>query len=279
MTFGSQRPPTRPADPPRSRVRALHIGTPQRIAALAALLAFLVLTALSGHALGASAAEIPGEAADADAPQLEKYPDIAGMFLVARRQLQDLFFGQSVVVLLKHDDEGTQGLVVNRRLNVPLSHALPDFDRANDIDSHKVFFGGPLSMEQFFLLTRSPPPDATAYLVTDDLYFSNDRHVLDELLEKGASERELHLYLGYAGWAPGQLARELLQGKWYLGKRDPAAIFEPSAQTLWERIIDEIDPSGIEVRVRPEPTDGLDGATDAVRNVPDGESGGGNISI
>jgi putative transcriptional regulator len=268
----------RPAAPSRSGVLAPPAGTPSRAPVRAALLAFTVLAALLGHALRAPAAETAGDAVSVDPPQLETSPDVAGMFLVARRELQNLFFGQSVVVLLNHDENGTQGLVVNRRLDVPLSHALPDFDRANDIDSHKVFFGGPLSMEQFFLLTSAPPPDAVSYPVTDDLYFSNDRHVLDQLLEKGASERELHLYLGYAGWAPGQLARELLQGNWYLVKRDPAAIFEPSAQTLWERMIEELDPPGIEVRLGPETTDGRRGATDGVRDVPDSEKRG-NISI
>jgi len=37
-----------------------------------------------------------------------------GMFLVARRALDGSHFGQSVIYLVEHDEDGTLGLIVNR---------------------------------------------------------------------------------------------------------------------------------------------------------------------
>lgn len=182
----------------------------------------------------------------------------AGLFLVASRELNDLFFRRSVILLLHTDASGTQGLVVNRRLDVRLEEALPDLDddRAGE---HPVFFGGPVALGQFFLLTRNPVPQTEAFPIADELYFSSDRHVLDTLLALRTPEDQLHLYLGYTGWAPGQLGREIMRGSWFVTREDPTAIFEQPIETLWERLIDTLDPPGTEVRYRPHERTGRGG--------------------
>ena len=51
-----------------------------------------------------------------------------GMFLVANRALGDPHFGQTVVYLVEHGEDGTLGLIVNRSSDVSLSEAVPDIE-------------------------------------------------------------------------------------------------------------------------------------------------------
>ena len=43
------------------------------------------------------------------------------------------------------------------------------------------------------------------------------------------------MYVGYAGWGPGQLERETLHGSWHVFRADTAVVFDPDPDTLWQR--------------------------------------------
>ena len=45
------------------------------------------------------------------------------------------------------------------------------------------------------------------------------------------------MFLGYAGWGPGQLERELAQDAWTSIPAAPAMIFDAPPQAIWERAI------------------------------------------
>jgi putative transcriptional regulator len=47
----------------------------------------------------------------------------------------------------------------------------------------------------------------------------------------------MRLYAGYAGWAPGQLEREILRGNWLIVDGDGAVVFDANPDTLWRREI------------------------------------------
>jgi putative transcriptional regulator len=46
----------------------------------------------------------------------------------------------------------------------------------------------------------------------------------------------LRVYLGYSGWARGQLEREVALGAWDLVPATAATIFDPKPETLWRRL-------------------------------------------
>ncbi len=209
---------------------------------LSALALVLALRAPSGSAPGDSGMLIPA----VDPQQLEGEP-APGMFLVATRAMIDPWFGQSVVLLLDHDPGGSLGLIVNRRFQTTLSDAVPDLEQP-EADRHPVFFGGPLGSHQIFMLLRNQEPVPKAQHIAADIYFSADRKVLDHALEKKTPGSELHFYLGYASWTAGQLAQELVRGSWHLVTGGSEVVFEDSGEPLWERLIEELEPLGIEVR-------------------------------
>jgi len=235
---------------PAVRCRTRAAADRSGYAVIGTLVALACLVTVLGARAGYAATPEPSnpETSAPAAPQDAK--PTAGLFLIASRALDDMFFRHSVILLLNSDTEGTQGLVVNRKLDVRLGDALPDLGDDDSAVDKPVFFGGPLSFTRFFLLTRQSVPRSKALAITDALYFSSDRHVLDQLLARRTPEDKLHLYMGYAGWGPGQLATELLHGSWHLAKVDPSQIFEGPVETLWDRLIDQIEPDGIEVRYR-----------------------------
>lgn len=160
-----------------------------------------------------------------------------GVFLVAKPAMRDPRFQRTVVLLLEHDDEGTLGVIINRPTEMLLSHALPDLKGAQN-GKHTVFFGGPVGLNTLvFLLRSSEPPRASSHVMAD-VYYSADRNTLETALDQRKKRDELRMFFGHAGWAPGQLAGELLRGDWLLVRADSHSVFEKKLDALWRELID-----------------------------------------
>jgi len=178
-------------------------------------------------------------------PALELKPAVAtpapGMFLVARRGFLDPNFSQTVVYLMQHDPEASFGLIVNRPAGSPLSSTLP-YVADTPFASSPVYRGGPMDPDMLVMLVRNSPGSSLMRQVTGRIQASVSLQVLNELLVDQKPPNDVRFYLGYAGWSPGRLEQEIEHHYWHLVKGDPAAVFGPEASTLWETLIDQLEP-------------------------------------
>lgn len=163
-----------------------------------------------------------------------------GMFLVARRVLDDFHFGQSVVYLVEHDENGTLGLIVNRSSDISLSEAVPDIED-EQAAAHSLYYGGPVGLPMILILMRSEAAIDGMNHVASDVYISSDRRVLDEVFAANKSSNEVRFYIGHSGWGAGQLDSELERGSWHVVAADTAAIFSAETDSLWDRLIERLD--------------------------------------
>jgi len=171
----------------------------------------------------------------------------SGMFLVAQRGLHDPYFGRTVILLLHHSANGSQGLIINRKFNLKLSDAVEGFDKL-EASKHNVFFGGPLGTHRLFMLMRHGDATDQSRRIATDIYFSTHHNVLEHMLERKTPDSELRLFLGYSSWSAGQLAGELMRGSWHLAEGDSEAVFDAASNGLWEQLIETLEPGGIEVK-------------------------------
>jgi putative transcriptional regulator len=171
--------------------------------------------------------------------------DLAPALLVAMPQLLDPNFARTVVLLIEHDEGGTFGLVLNRATDLPVAQLCAslgiDWDAA---DERSVSWGGPVQPEHGWLLLGDGAP---AHLEVSDVIrgvrFSRSPEVLRECAE--APPDQLRVFLGYAGWGPGQLREERIQGAWLVAPASPKFVFDAPGETLWERVLRDlgIDPA------------------------------------
>ena len=161
-----------------------------------------------------------------------------GVFLVASPSLNDPNFRQTVVLILEHGAQGTIGLILNRATNMLLSEALPEV-RALKGTTYRLFEGGPVQPTIMLLLSRLKEPQPEMRLVFDSVYVGGNPAVLERILTQAGSHARFRAFAGYAGWAPGQLGFEMLQGAWAvlppegsLFDRDPASLWQDSIARL-----------------------------------------------
>jgi putative AlgH/UPF0301 family transcriptional regulator len=73
--------------------------------------------------------------------------------------------------------------------------------------------------------------------VLDGLHVSGSRDTLLELLGGPGPGVQFRAYVGYAGWAPGQLANEIARGDWTVAPGDAASVFASDPSGLWEKLL------------------------------------------
>jgi putative transcriptional regulator len=167
-----------------------------------------------------------------------------GMFLVSARELQDRHFRKTVVYILRHNQNGTLGLIINRPGALPLSHAIDNID-IDHASQHRLFYGGPVETSIITMLMENLSAAPLAEHIAGDIYFSNRRIVMERLLKEKKPPSKLHFFYGHAGWIAGQLEQELDRGDWHLIDGNPRSIFSSEIGTLWQRLIRKLEPLGI----------------------------------
>jgi putative transcriptional regulator len=173
----------------------------------------------------------------APSPAEERHPySLAGQLLVAAPELGDPNFSETVVYMIEHGDEGAMGLVVNRVLaRGPLKALLDDLGIEAEVEGEieiSVHEGGPVERHLAFVLHSDDYVSARTQPLRDGLALTASTDILADIAA-GHGPRHSLLALGYAGWAPGQLERELAAGSWVVVPADEALLFEEPVDRRW----------------------------------------------
>ena len=160
-----------------------------------------------------------------------------GRLLVATPQTGGDVFRRSVVLVLQHDEDGAQGVVLNRPLSAPVSSVLPQW-QDYVTDPPKVFQGGPVAMDSALGLV-SVPGDKGEEPMGVRLLFSGiglvDLDIPPVVVMPEVAG--LRIFAGYSGWSGGQLEQEIRDGGWYVVESEARDAFTAEPDTLWSAVL------------------------------------------
>jgi putative transcriptional regulator len=171
----------------------------------------------------------------------ERGQALVGQLLVATEEMQDPRFVESVIYIVKHDHEGTMGLVINRPLaQGPIDDLLKGFGAETKGSRREIIihYGGPVSSRQGFLLHSDDVLLENSMKAKDGIAATSDTKII-ESIANGKGPRQFLFMFGYAGWAPGQLEDELKTKTWAAVSADKALIFGKDAEKKWRQAIDK----------------------------------------
>lgn len=164
-------------------------------------------------------------------------PRYAGRLLVATPALTD-FFDRAVVLILQHDDDGTQGVVLNKPLDARVDAVLPLW-HPHVCAPATLYQGGPVGMDSALGLVQMPPGEQGSTVVGVNLLGGGVGLVdLDAPAEVVMPQvRAMRVFVGYAGWTPGQLVDEIDEGAWQVIRADPADAFRVDTTSMWRDVL------------------------------------------
>ncbi|TYO97545.1 putative transcriptional regulator [Geothermobacter ehrlichii] len=159
-----------------------------------------------------------------------------GTLLVAGESMPDPRFRQTVILLLRHDEGGTLGLVLNRPSRLALGEAFPRLELFAQ-KTEPLWLGGPVSPGTAFVLVDDDALPAGGVRVVDGVRMTGVRTLVG-WIGQGREPARYRVYAGHAGWAPGQLAGELKRGDWQVRPATRELVFADPAE-LWRRLTKE----------------------------------------
>jgi putative transcriptional regulator len=182
------------------------------------------------------------------AAQTRGYLD--GQMLIASPSMEDERFARSLIYICAHSSEGAMGIVVNQpATNISFADLLVKLDVVPESDlielpkgagSVTVLKGGPVETERGFVLHSA------------DFFIENSTLPIDEgicltatldilkAIARGNGPASAILALGYAGWAPGQLEKEINHNGWLHCPADLDLIFGNDVSAKYARAMQKL---------------------------------------
>lgn len=161
----------------------------------------------------------------------------AGVLLIADPFLKDPNFMRTVVFLCEHQDEGSFGFVLNRQYDFTLDQLMASAEGM----PITVFYGGPVQMDTIHFLHQFPDKIPGGFEVTDGIYWGGDFETAVSLLKSGDIEASgIRFFIGYSGWAEGQLQGELKEKSWITSRGTSKLIFHEDFNAIWKDALKEL---------------------------------------
>jgi putative transcriptional regulator len=183
---------------------------------------------------------------------------IAPVLLVAMPQVLDPFFHRSVVLLVRHEEEGSFGFIVNRTTGIRLEEILQGMEvvwRGHcEMMAH---FGGPVR-PQLGTVLFSPGPVETEAATEVHPGIALTQHIGDLMRLAETPPPQFRLFLGYAGWGAGQLIEEILRNDWLTAPVHSDLVFAADPDEMWA---DALRSVGVDPAALPSWTPGRGGET------------------
>ena len=92
-----------------------------------------------------------------------------------------------------------------------------------------------LSMTMLHLL----PETIGGTEINNGVCWGGSFEVLQDMPEEEAVN-DIRLFVGYSGWSPGQLERELKEGSWLIADVSQEVIFDTEPEQVWKRAIESL---------------------------------------
>ena len=150
-------------------------------------------------------------------------------FLIAMPGMEDARFSHSITYLCEHNEQGAMGIVINQPLEISFDDIFEHLDIADFTHHHadRVLAGGPVQTDRGFVLHRreSNKRWQSTLNVAADISLTTSRDILDAIAHDDGPRHSL-IALGYAGWGPGQLERELAANAWLTVPADASVLFD-----------------------------------------------------
>jgi len=161
----------------------------------------------------------------------------SGKILISEPFLLDYYFKRSVVLLAEHNKEGSFGVIINKPMAVSFNEVVKDFP---DYDA-RVFLGGPVKTDSLFYIHTLGNQIDDSLPVVDGLYWGGDLERVRELILLGQlNDSNFRFFIGYSGWMPRQLDKELKRDSWLVSHLSSKDVMNAATETLWQDVVSDL---------------------------------------
>ena len=162
---------------------------------------------------------------------------VTGDVLISEPFMNDFHFRRSVILIIDNNEEGSLGVIFNKRLTIPFNEIVQGFPEFNA----DVYLGGPVETDRIFFIHTVGEMIPDSHLISNGLYWSGNISVLKSMIKMDLIKpHEVRFYVGYAGWDGGQLRNELKANTWVVGRFTAKQLLRTMPGKMWSDFVKQI---------------------------------------
>lgn len=166
------------------------------------------------------------------------HQELLGKLLISSPGLQDLRFQDSVIIICEYSKDVVMGLILNKPLyNFDIHQMFKKLKIQNNknIENKTTFFGGPVHLNQGFILHSNDKKYPSSFPVLDNIMITSSNEIFNDI-SKNQSPELSKIFLGCAVWDYDQLNNEILENSWLISDSSVEIIFDKQLGTeLWKK--------------------------------------------
>ena len=137
----------------------------------------------------------------------------AGIYIKSTAALAGSFFEATIILLVKHNEEGSIGFVTNK----PFEKSLNDLTEFSQAKAFPILDGGPVDRDHLFVLHKHPELIDGGEAMFNGYYLGgNMEQVIKAINTNNVQHQDIQIFIGYCGWDVGELEAEIEEGSWIL---------------------------------------------------------------
>jgi putative transcriptional regulator len=162
-------------------------------------------------------------------------PETGTVLLVAKPELQDPIYGETILVARPIGQGRHLGFILNKPTNISLAEALPRHGPSPAVRG-PLYLGGPDGFDTVFALVAShESPGRGAMQLSPDLFLVIAADTVDHVIETEADRARF--FAGAVVWQPGELDEELDRGVWYVLDPEPDLVLPQKTEGMWQQLL------------------------------------------
>jgi putative transcriptional regulator len=163
----------------------------------------------------------------------DKVPE-KGKILISEPFLPDSFFNRTIVYLADHNQDGSVGFILNKKLEIKVCDAISGFDGWEEFLS----MGGPVAPDTLHYLHNLGDEIPKSVWVDDNIFWGGDINFIRKMIKAGRlNNKQIRFFLGYSGWSAGQLERELKENSWVIASVKTDIVLNTMVENTWKRVL------------------------------------------
>jgi putative transcriptional regulator len=157
------------------------------------------------------------------------------VLLVAKRQLKDRIYGNTILIARPLGDDRHVGFIVNKPTTMTLGKLFPKHIPSQKV-ADPVFLGGPIGPEVIFAMVKdAKSPGGRSLQLAPGIYVAFDSAVVDRIIE--SQPQQARFFAGMVLWRPGELDEEIKRGLWYVLDAKSDLALRKSTEGMWEELV------------------------------------------
>lgn len=159
-----------------------------------------------------------------------------GKILISTPDISGDIFSRSVVLIIEHNENGSFGLILNKK-NSQMSGKFKNlFDFPIE-----VYDGGPVENDKVFFIVKGKKVTEVYSEITDEFYLTEDiENIMSAILSNELKIEDIKIFSGYSGWTALQLDDEIQKKLWTVVEIYNLDYTLPNDQTLWKSIMQNL---------------------------------------